>query len=182
MSERALAQRSDAWIWALVVAATAGVVALAVKQGNRQESAISGKPAPEIALPLLGGGKSAIQRGKITVIDFWATWCAPCRASMPRVQQVWKEYKPSGVELYSVDTDDPSPDRESQVSEFLMQNRLTFPVVLDDGTAEQAFAIANLPTMLVLDKDGKIAWSHVGALTASHETELRLALNRALGR
>ncbi|MGZ6142973.1 MAG: TlpA family protein disulfide reductase [Myxococcales bacterium] len=182
MTERALAQRSDAWIWALVVAATASVVALAVIQGNRSDPALSGKPAPEVALPLLGGGKSAIQRGKVTVVDFWATWCAPCRASMPRVQRVWQEYKASGVELYSVDTDDPSPDRDAQVSEFLMSNRLTFPVVLDDGTAERAFSIASLPTMLLLDKESRIVWSHVGALNASREAELRLALNRALGR
>ena len=177
-----MTQRSDAWIWALVVAATSGVVALAVVQGNRQDTAMSGKPAPAVALPLLGGGQSAIQRGKVTMIDFWATWCAPCRASMPRVQKVWQEYKPSGVELFSVDTDDPSPDRESQVSEFLMSNRLTFPVVLDDGTAERAYAIANLPTMLLLDKEGRVVWSHVGALTSTRENELRLALNHALGR
>ena len=182
MTERALAQRSDAWIWALVVAATCSVVALAVVQGNRSQSRLSGKPAPEVALPLLGGGKSAIQHGKVTMVDFWATWCAPCRASMPRVQKVWQEYKPNGVELYSVDTDDPSPDRESQVSEFLMQNRLTFPVVLDDGTAEHAFAVASLPTMLLLDKDGKIVWSHIGALNSSREVDLRAALNRALSR
>ena len=178
MTERALAQRSDAWIWALVIAATGGVVALAVMQGNRSESRLAGKPAPEVALPLLGGGKSAIQHGKVTMVDFWATWCAPCRASMPRVQKVWQEYKPNGVELYSVDTDDPSPDRESQVSEFLLQNRLTFPVVLDDGTASQAFAIASLPTMLLLDRQGKIIWSHVGALSDRRESDLRAALDR----
>src|SRR5437773_11650085 len=150
MTERALAQRSDAWIWALVVAATCSVVALAVVQGNRSQSRLAGKPAPDVALPLLGGGKSAIQHGKVTMVDFWATWCAPCRASMPRVQKLWQEYKSNGVELYSVDTDDPSPDREPQVREFLAHNQLSFPVVLDDGSAQQAFAIASLPTMLLI--------------------------------
>ena len=61
--------RSDVWIWALVVGATVSVVALAVAQGNRSETKMAGKPAPEVALPLLGGGKSAIQRGKVTVVD-----------------------------------------------------------------------------------------------------------------
>jgi thiol-disulfide isomerase/thioredoxin len=175
-------QRSDIWIWALVVAATASVVALAVVQGNRSETRLAGNAAPEVALPLLGGGKSSIQKGKITVVDFWATWCAPCRVSMPRVQNVWREYAPKGVDLYSVDTDDPSADREAQVSEFLMQNRLTFPVVLDDGSAERAFSIVSLPTMMLLDKEGKVAWSHVGALNAAREGDLRAALNRALSR
>jgi thiol-disulfide isomerase/thioredoxin len=181
MTERALSQRSDTWIWVLVVAATCSVVALAVTQGNKADQRRFEKaPAPHFALPVLGGGKSSIQHGKVTVVDFWATWCAPCRASMPRVQKLWQEYKPSGVEIYSVDTDDPSPDRESQVSEFLMQNGLTFPVVLDDGTAEQAYSIASLPTMLLLDKQGKVAWSHIGALSASRERDLRAALDRAL--
>ena len=116
------------------------------------------------------------------LIDFWATWCAPCRASMPRVQKLWQQYQPNGVDLYSVDTDEPGPDREPQVREFLAHHQLSFPVVLDDGTAERAFAVASLPTMLLLDKDGKVVWSHVGALNAGRESDLRVALNRALGR
>ena len=180
MTEQSIAQKSDAWIWTLVVAATVSVIALAVVQGNRGQSKMAGKPAPSVYLPLLGGGNASIQQGKVTLVDFWATWCAPCRASMPRVQKLWTEYKVKGVELYSVDTDDESPDREPNVREFLMQHGLTFPVVLDDGTAERAFAISNLPTMLLLDKQGKIVWSHIGALTASRETDLRQALNETL--
>jgi len=118
----------------------------------------------------------------VTVVDFWATWCIPCRASMPRVQRLWQEYKPAGVEIYSVDTDDPSADRDAQVREFLAGNRLTFPVVLDDGRASQAFGVASIPTMVVLDKQGRIAWSHVGTLDAPREVELRAALDGALGR
>lgn len=182
MTERALAQRSDAWIWTLVVAATCSVIALAVVQGQKPQSQMTGKPAPELALPLLGGGKAKLAAGKVTMVDFWATWCAPCRASMPRVQKLWQEYKPSGVEIYSVDTDDESADRAAQVSEFLLQNGLSFPVVLDDGTAERAFSVASLPTMVLLDRQGKVVWSHIGALTESRESELRLAINHALGR
>ena len=64
--------------------------------------------------------------------------------------------------------------------EFLLQQGLTFPVVLDDGTAERAFAVASLPTMLLLDKQGKVVWSHIGALNAGRESDLRAALTRAL--
>ncbi len=181
MTERALSQRSDIWIWALVLAATASVVVLAVKQGNRTHD-LGARAATRFTLPAVGGGNTSIQQGKVTMVDFWATWCGPCRVSMPRVQKLWQEYRPSGVELFSVDTDDPSPDREPNVREFLQQNGLTFPVALDDGTAEQAFAVANLPTMLLLDREGKIVWSHVGALTASGEQDLRSALDRALRR
>jgi thiol-disulfide isomerase/thioredoxin len=169
-------------IWALVVVATGSVVALAMLQGNR-ESSLTGRPAPQIALPRLdGSGKAAIPRGKVTLIDFWATWCAPCRVSMPRVQQLWQDYRKSGVELYSIDTDDPGPDREPQVKEFLAQNRLSIPVVLDDGSAAHAFAVASLPTLLLLDKEGKVVFSQIGMLSAGRERDLRSALDRAVTR
>ena len=178
------AQRSEAWVGALVVLAVGSVVALAVGQSRQppKRAPAASMPAAQVALPLLGGGQSALPRGKVTRVDFGATWCAPCRVSMPRLQRVWQEYRPSGVEIYSVDTDDPGPDRAAQVREFLLQNRLDFPVVLDDGEASRAFSVASLPTLVLLDKQGKVAWSHVGALAGPHETDLRAALDRALGR
>lgn len=178
------AQRSEAWVGALVILAVGSVIALAVVQSRQPSKREPPGPvsARQVALPLLGGGKAALPQGKVTLVDFWATWCAPCRVSMPRLQRVWQEYRPSGVEIYSVDTDDPGPAREPQVREFLLQNRLDFPVVLDDGEASRAFSVASLPTLMLLDKQGKVAWSHVGALTGSLETDLRAALDRALGR
>jgi thiol-disulfide isomerase/thioredoxin len=175
-------QRSDALVLGLVLSATASVVGLAMVRGHRQKTELQNRPAPSVTLPALGGGQSSIEPGKVTMVDFWATWCAPCRASMPRVQRLWQEYKASGVQVYSVDTDDPSPDRDAQVREFLLQNGLTFPVVLDDGRATEAFAVASLPTLVLVDRQGKVAWSYVGALTGSREGELRAALDRALGR
>jgi thiol-disulfide isomerase/thioredoxin len=174
-------RRSDIWIWLLVVLATASVVAVAVLQGSRAApSAAAARTAPALLLPLLGGGNTAFPQGKVTVVDFWATWCAPCRYSMPRVQQLWSEYKPRGVELYSVDTDDPSPERDALVRRFLRENRLSFPVALDDGTASSAFSVASLPTMVLVDRKGDVVWNHVGTLTAPHEKQLRAAIDRAL--
>ncbi|MGE5048859.1 MAG: TlpA family protein disulfide reductase [Deltaproteobacteria bacterium] len=172
--------KSDAWIWALVIAATASVVGFAMVQGNRPAPEPPAMTAPPLMLQRLGGGNSALPRGKVTVVDFWATWCGPCRFSMPRVQKLWQEYRPRGVELYSVDTDDEAPTRDADVREFLLANHLTFPVVYDDGSASQAFSVANLPTMLLLDRKGSVVWTHVGALTENRERELRAALDRAL--
>jgi thiol-disulfide isomerase/thioredoxin len=181
MADQALTgPKSDAWIWALVIAATGSVVALAMVQGNRRAPEPQARTAPALKLQRLGGGNSALPQGKVTVVDFWATWCGPCRFSMPRVQKLWQEYRPRGVELYSVDTDDEAPTRDADVRAFLLENQLTFPVVYDDGSASQAFAVNNLPTMLLLDRAGKVVWTHVGTLTENHERDLRTALERAL--
>ena len=173
---------SDRWMWAAVLGATALVVGLAVLKGDPGIKP-DGHPAPKVSLPLLDGkGTASLAAGKITVVDFWATWCAPCRESMPRVQKVWQEYQPKGVELYSVDTDNASSDREPMVKEFLLKNGLTFPVVLDDGSAQSAYAVSNLPTMVVVDQRGRVVWSHIGALTPAYESDLRGVLDRTLAR
>ncbi|GAC1348004.1 MAG: TlpA disulfide reductase family protein [Myxococcales bacterium] len=169
-------------MWAVVLAAAGLVVALAALKERRAPQAGSAS-APAVSLQLLAGGRSVpLPQGKVTLVDFWATWCAPCRASMPRVQSLWQEYAPRGVELYSVNTDDESPQRRSAVAGFLQENGLSFPVVLDDAnrTASDAFRIASLPTMLVIDRQGRVVWSRVGAITAAGERELRTVLDGAL--
>jgi len=182
MTDQALRARgSELWIWALVLVAIGSVVAVSVNQAKRPAPVTeAARRAPAIALPLLGGGTSALPQGKVTLIDFWATWCPPCRVSMPRLQQLWTEYKPRGVELYSIDTDDAAPDRDTQVRAFLDQHALKFPVVIDDGSASEAFAISRLPTLLLVDRTGAVVWTRIGALMPEHERDLRDALERTV--
>ena len=173
---------ADRFLWGLVAVAAAGVMVVAIARGrsHRAPETVAAS-APRVSLPLVDGkGQAGIVKGRVTVVDFWAVWCAPCRVSMPRIQRVWREYRSRGVDLFSVDTDEPGADREAQVKEFLLQNGLEFPVVLDDGTASNAFSVSVLPTMLVLDRDSRVVWNHVGALTGAGEAELRGVLDRIL--
>jgi cytochrome c biogenesis protein CcmG/thiol:disulfide interchange protein DsbE len=172
---------ADRVLWVIVAAAAAAVLAVAVARGRSHKAEPQKGAVSSVSLPLLDGtGRVSIAKGRVTVVDFWATWCAPCRVSMPRVQAIWREYHPRGVDLFSVDTDDPSAERETQVHDFLSRNGLEFPVVLDDGTAASAFAVAVLPTMVVVDRDGRVIWNHVGMLSAPSERELRSVLDSAL--
>jgi thiol-disulfide isomerase/thioredoxin len=173
---------ADRFLWGLVALAAAAVMVVAIARGrsHRAPETVTAS-APRVSLPLVDGkGHAGIVKGRVTVVDFWAVWCAPCRVSMPRIQRVWREYRSRGVDLFSVDTDEPGADREAQVKEFLLQNGLEFPVVLDDGTASNAFSVSVLPTMLVLDRDSRVVWNHVGALTGAGEAELRGVLDRIL--
>ncbi|HYZ88988.1 MAG TPA: TlpA disulfide reductase family protein [Myxococcales bacterium] len=172
---------ADRFLWVIVAAAAIAVLVVAVARGRLRRPEPQKGAITAVSLPLLDGtGRSSIAPGRVTVVDFWATWCAPCRVSMPRVQSIWREYHPRGVDLYSVDTDDPGAEREMQVHDFLRGNGLEFPVVLDDGSAASAFAVAVLPTMAVVDRSGRVVWNHVGVLTASSERELRSVLDSAL--
>jgi thiol-disulfide isomerase/thioredoxin len=176
------ARGGEATMWMVVLSAAAIVVGLALFK-ERRSAPSSPTSAPAVSLERLEGGRSVpFPKGKVTLVDFWATWCLPCRASMPRVQRLWQDYSSRGMELYSVNTDDDSPQRKSAVERFLQQNGLSFPVVLDDGdkTASDAFRIASLPTLMVMDRQGRVVWSRIGAMTASEERELRVVLDGAL--
>jgi thiol-disulfide isomerase/thioredoxin len=178
VSEPASTQQSASIpTWALIAAAGALVLGLAFAEQRRSNQEV----VPKLALPLLeGGGSRGVEQGKVTLVDFWATWCGPCRITMPRVQKLYSDYGPRGVELLSVDTDSPSVDRDPTVKEFLLQNRLTFPVVLDDGPAQEAFNVQSLPTMLLVSKDGHVLWRHIGVMTNTDEAGLRALIDQSL--
>ena len=172
-------------MWAVVLGATTIVVGLAVVKGRTGVAALEGKPAPAVTLKLLEGQKQvplASLKGKVVMLDFWATWCGPCRISMPQVQKIFREYEARGVDAFAVNTDVDARDRDIHVREFMMQNGLTLPVAIDgdDSKAQDAFGVASLPTLVVLDRQGAVAFSHIGTLNMALERELRAALEAAL--
>lgn len=118
----------------------------------------TGQPVPEIELP--GKADTAIKlsslTGKVVLIDFWASWCGPCRAANPSVQKLYKKYKDKGFEVFAVSLDVNKP----LWLKAIRQDRLTYTQVIDvDGwlskVAEKYFVDA-LPTNFLLDKTGKI--------------------------
>ena len=174
-------------MWIVVLGATALVVGLAIVKGRTHSdgsSPLRGKVPPAVTLQLLDGDKNVAlvdKKGRVVLLDFWATWCGPCRESMPRVQRVWKDFASRGVDLFAVNTDaNLGQNRDPAIREFLMHNGLTLPVALDDsmGTAEAAFGVHSLPTLVVLDRVGKIAFSHVGSNV--DEFALRRTIDAAL--
>ena len=104
----------------------------------------SGAPAPQIALQVVGGGTSnlAAERGKVVLVNFWATWCEPCKSEMPGLQQLADELQGRPFVLYSVDLQEDAP----QVEAFQQQYDLNLYAVIDeDGDATRAYGVRALP-------------------------------------
>ncbi|MGI8905803.1 MAG: redoxin domain-containing protein [Candidatus Sumerlaeaceae bacterium] len=118
--------------------------------------------APDVELPLLNGGTirlSDLRGKKAVVLDFWATWCGPCKQAMPAVAEVAQAWRGRGVEFYAVNMAEDS----GTVQAFAKQQGLSIPVALDSGRAAQAFGVSGIPHLVVIGRDGTIRSVHTGA-------------------
>ncbi|MCL2270041.1 MAG: TlpA family protein disulfide reductase [Treponema sp.] len=125
---------------------------------------INQRTAPHnFTLQLLGGEKAALSsyRGKVVILNFWATWCPPCRAEMPSMETLYQRYNKQGLEILAVDLGEDS----NTVQMFIQSNRYTFPVMLDsDSKVGNAFGITAIPTTYIIDREGKIIGRIVGSI------------------
>ncbi len=120
--------------------------------------------APDFTLPTADGGTIVLSelKGKRVFLNFWATWCPPCRSEMPAIQSVW-EGKDSDVAFIAVNIQ----EAKAKVAEFVEANGYTFPVALD-GSARVAsgYLVRAIPTSFVIGPDGVVTGKHIGVLTA----------------
>jgi thiol-disulfide isomerase/thioredoxin len=116
--------------------------------------------------------------GRVTVVDFWASWCTPCKASFPAYAKIEADYGPRGVTLVAVSVD----DRRSDYEAFLRKWRPPFATVLDaQKKLVTAVKVPAMPTCYVLDRAGRVRFVHVGFHGAETEKQLRAQLEELLG-
>lgn len=123
-----------------------------------------GEPAPELALKDLSGveQKLADYKGKLVVVNFWATWCAPCRKEMPALVRLQKALGPKGVQVIAVTVDTDS--FHDKVVKFAADYQLNFPVWFGSTADMAPFGVdVSLPSTVVVDRDGRIA-GHVSGM------------------
>jgi thiol-disulfide isomerase/thioredoxin len=129
-----------------------------------------GAPAPQIALPMVGGGTSnlAADRGKVVLVNFWATWCEPCKSEMPGLQQLATQLQDQPFRLYSVDLQEDAP----AIQQFEQQYGLHLYAIIDeDGTATRAYGVRALPSTFLIDQHGVLHLQRLGPLaTGGAET------------
>lgn len=113
-------------------------------------------------------------KGKPILVNFFASWCLPCREEMPAIERIAREYKARGVVFLGVAVD----DTEAKMREFVTRYEVSFPVGLDNGaTIQKSFGLYGIPTTYFIDKQGVINYFHAGAVT---EELLRHELDKLL--
>lgn len=120
-------------------------------------------PAPDFALRRLDGAILTLsaQRGKTVLLNFWATWCVPCRTEMAAIERLYQRYKDNGLEVFAINLDVLST---AGVDAFVKEVTLTFPILLDpEWSTARAYRVLGLPTTYLIDPTGHVVVRETGA-------------------
>ncbi len=120
------------------------------------------KPAPDFTLAAADDDQKKLSdyRGKLVLLTFWATWCAPCRHEMPQIEALWQQYRNQGLTVLAVNV---NRGNASGVTDFAHSLHLDFPILLDpDGNVRTRYEIRALPTSYFIDRDGTIMGRIIG--------------------
>ncbi len=113
--------------------------------------------APDFTLTTLDGETVTLSnlRGKVVLLNLWASWCPPCRAEMPAIERIWQEFREQGLVVLAVNST--SQDTTTNAQAFVAENNLTFPIPLDiDGEVARLYRVNSLPTSFFIGADGII--------------------------
>jgi len=130
--------------------------------GDKVPTSPGSKPAPSFTLQDLNGKTVSLSdfKGKVVVLDFWATWCPPCVKEIPHFIELYEQYKDKGFAIVGI-----SLDREgiSVVKSFVRKYRVNYPILMTDGQVDKAYGgIPSIPTTFVIDSAGNIRQKYVG--------------------
>jgi peroxiredoxin len=122
---------------------------------------LSGHSPPDFTLPTLEGGSITLSdlKGRVVLINFWATWCSPCREEMPSLERLYRHFKYEDFTLLAVDV----MEHPETVKRFAKEYNLSFPILLDEkGDVAGKYAANAIPTTYIIDKGGKAVGKAIG--------------------
>jgi peroxiredoxin len=144
------------WIMTSAVA-----LALTIASTSAIAKPTSGEQSPDFTLKSRDGGniKLSEQRGNIVLVNFWASWCGPCREELPAFEKLYQEYQDLGVEILAVNV-----DSEAEKANVLLDDiEVSFPVLFDtSGEVSQLYDVNAMPTTVLVDRDGNVRLLHPG--------------------
>ena len=123
----------------------------------------SSGPAPQFSLESRGGPKISLAqyKGQVVMLNFWASWCGPCRQEMPLLENIYKKYNKMGFTLIGVNVEPDSKEAEGFLKQ--LQNPVSFPVIYDkDSTVSKAYDVQGMPSTVIIDRKGNIRVLHRG--------------------
>jgi len=126
-------------------------------------SPLLGRPAPSFAVTLFDGGKLSLEdlRGKVVFLNFWASWCPPCRAEAKDLEEIWQRWKDKDVVFLGINIQ----DQEDDALAFLKEFHITYPNGRDgSGKTAIGYGVWGIPETFFIDRKGRITYKHVGTL------------------
>ena len=173
------------WRWPLVLGLASVAVACAPRDassgGDSGGRVDLGAPAPSYRATSLDGDSVSLaaQRGKVVLLNVWATWCHPCRAEIPELQALHDRYQARGLALVGVSVDTEGSD--DAIRSFMEDFRMTYPVWRDPGErVSTQFLVIGVPATFLIDRAGVLRWRKTGPIEPN-DTSLTSAIERALG-
>jgi cytochrome c-type biogenesis protein len=139
-----------------------------------------GKPAPEYAAQTLDGQRAALValKGKVVLLNVWATWCHPCRDEIPQLEALHQQHRGAGLEVIGVSID--AAGTEEGIRSFMRDFRMTYPIWYDpDERVTATFLTVGVPETFLIDRAGVIRWRKIGPIERGDST-LSSAIARAL--
>lgn len=182
------AQRRAALAAAQGEAAMQGMLVPDTSDAPSVDTTFKGKPAPAFTLPDLNGKKVSLAnyRGKALLINFWATWCGPCKLETPWLVDLRNKYAAQGFEVLGIDSegDDAKPGDaawshdKTEIEKFVQQEKMPYPVLVDGDSISKPYGgLDDLPTSFFVDRQGKIVAAQVGI---NSESDIENNIKKAL--
>lgn len=157
----------------------AALIVAACKPAERSTVTV-GERAPEYQAVALSGGtvRTADLKGKVLLLNVWATWCAPCREEIPYLQSLYEKHRGEGLEIVGVSVD--ARGQESSIQGFVKDFGMTYPIWLDpDERIQSLYMALGVPATYLIDRDGVLQWRRLGIVRPT-DTTFTTALAKAL--
>jgi len=153
-------------IYGIVALCLLGLYVAGRRTAQKPKPTAPGNAAPEFTVTDIDGKKLALSdyKGKVVLLDFWATWCTPCRAEIPHFVEMQQKYGPQGFQVVGISMDDDA----KPVKEFYRQFNMNYPVAVGDDKLAQSFGgVLGLPVNFIIDREGRIHAKFLGATDVS---------------